>query len=270
MKLLFLSDLHIDVNSHILKRNLLSDFVEHLNAQDYDYLIMTGDLSGDAKTTINLLNEIEFYTKKPIYYIPGNHDVWTEDNNPSASFDSYQLLANHHSSLIDKPLEIGEHVIIGDLGWYDYSFGPEYIFDKDEFKRKKKKFWNDDKYVKWNMSDGEFMNFMLDKFKPQLENFKNKKIIFLNHFVPFKDFISVKSDPKWNFCNAYMGSEKLGELINSYSNIECVVFGHTHKRFGFCSYREKNIICNPLGYFGEWDSDDFKNELKKVSVFYNI
>ena len=49
-----------------------------------------------------------------------------------------------------------------------------------------------------------------------------------------------------------MGSEKLGELLDHYDNLEQVVFGHTHRRFDDKKINGTRYSCRPFGYFFEW------------------
>jgi hypothetical protein len=42
------------------------------------------------------------------------------------------------------------------------------------------------------MEDTDLMQTMMNKFKKQLEEDKHRKIIFVNHFVSYKEFITYK------------------------------------------------------------------------------
>ncbi|MFP3728831.1 metallophosphoesterase [Priestia filamentosa] len=261
MKLAVMTDIHLDVNSRMLKRDLYGELRDVLVEGDYDVLLITGDLSNSSQTTINILNKLREDIEKTILYIPGNHDVTKIKDD---SWNSYNLLKEHESSLIDKPFLLGDsHIIIGDMGWYDYTFAPETINHK-VIKERKKSLWDDAKYVKWGMDDIEVCDHMLEKLDKQLSQYSDRNIIFANHFIPYKDFIAYTSDMNWNLCNAFMGSSKLGELLDSYSNISHILFGHTHKRFGLIEdYGGKNIVCNPVGYLHEWGTNDVKKEFRE-------
>lgn len=269
MKILFISDTHLDLNSTSLGYDLLPPFIAYVKRKNPDILIIAGDISDNCKTTINILNILEKELQIPIRFIPGNHDTWV--NGDKSSWDSYQKFKNHSTSLIDKPFHINdEYVAIGDSGWYDYSFGPESIAKK-KFAEEKKKKWKDGIYSRWKRSDEEMTTYMIDKLRLQLEKNRHKKVIFVNHFIPFYDFITVLQDVDWNFCNAYMGSKQIGELIQTYPNIEWVVFGHTHKKFGKIEdYKGKNFICNPLGYTYEWSHQKFEDELEDTGILLEL
>lgn len=261
MKIMYMSDLHLDTNTGHFKTDLLPLLIKEINNQKPDLLLIGGDISSDAKTTINVLNAIEKRTNIKTLFVPGNHDIWVDS--PNSSWDSYEKLKQHKTSLIKKPYKVNdEWVIIGDMGWYDYSFIKEDI-NIEEVKYRKKSLWQDGKYAKFNMNDEELFKKMMNNFNIQLEKYKDKKVIFLNHFIPYRDFVIYSSERGWNMCNAYMGSKHLGELLDQYKNVEYVLFGHTHKRYGTVDFEDKKVICNPLGYYYEWEEDDFAKELKK-------
>ncbi|MCK2000575.1 metallophosphoesterase [[Brevibacterium] frigoritolerans] len=235
-----------------------------------ELIIIAGDLSDFADQTIKMIETIEKQVGVKVLFIPGNHDIWAGSN--ESSWDSYDLLANHPSTLIDQPFSINdEYVIVGDMGWYDYSFAPETI-SPDVTASRKKTLWRDGKYAKWNMKDPDLMGLMMEKIQRQLEESKGKKVIFVTHFIPYKDFIIYKSsNVDWNLCNGFMGSANLGWLIDQYPNIDYLIFGHTHKRYGVIDqYRNKTVICNPIGYVGEWETEDFKTELENVVTFIEL
>lgn len=262
MKVLFLSDIHIDVNQQYVKQPLLPHLIDYLNEVKPDLWIFSGDLTGDAAYTLELLETIEKSTGVVIKFVPGNHDIWTDKE---SSWDAYHLLKNHHTSLIDAPFELGDYVVLGDLGWYDYSFKPTFI-NETEMPKYKANLWNDAHYAKWGVSDQAFYTQMHEKFDAMLQKYSNRKVIFVNHFLPYTDFLVFKQELSWNIANAFMGSSHLGGLLDAYDNVEYVVFGHTHKRFGHIEFGNKAVICNPLGYAGEWQTTSFDTELRKAGI----
>lgn len=270
MNILFLSDIHLDNNSKAIGRDLIVDLVEYINEKNPHILVIAGDISSDYKTSINVLDIIEEKTGVKTLFIPGNHDIWVNSN--EKSWTAYEKLKKHKSSLIDKPYHANdEYVIIGDMGWYDYSFGPSTI-PQHLYWSKKKRLWNDGNYALWQRKDEEVLDYVLKKLALQLEKNKEKKVIFVNHFIPFEDFIiKSESDNNWNMCNGYMGSKKIGDLIKKYPNIEWVVFGHTHKKYGVIEdYKGYNFICQPIGYAHEWKEDTFMKELNEYGTMITI
>jgi putative phosphoesterase len=266
-KLLVMSDLHLDHAEENADFDIFNSLIKKIKEKNADQLLIAGDLAGGAAPVINYLNRIEAETGTPILYIPGNHCIWTSS---STSEIQYELLKAHHSSLIDHPFSIGnDSVIIGDMGWYDYGFGENIAIPLD-FEAGKRKYWSSEaRFAKWKSSDKELNRWMLTKLETQFEKYKHKKVIFVNHFIAYKDFVAY-GDTIWNYQNAYMGSQSLGELIDRYPNISHVIFGHTHRRYGTVDFGNKKIICNPLGYHFEWQSKNIEQEIESCMTIIEI
>lgn len=260
------SDLHLDINSKDLGRDLLSDFVEVVLENAPDLLLIAGDISNSSHTSLRVIDKIEETTGITVKFIPGNHDIWSTNETSDKAYDRFR---NHHSTLIDNPYIINDqYAIVGDMGWYDYSFGPIHM-STDKFLLNKKMYWNDAVYVRFNKSDHELCGEILARLELQLKQHRDKKIIFMNHFIPFETFIQYK-DSVWNICNAFMGSKKIGEMLDRHANIQYVIFGHTHTRFPMQFIGSKQMICKPLGYRHEWKIDNFRTELSKCITWITI
>lgn len=267
MKILFLSDLHLDINSKETETDLVPLVIAFINSKSPSIVVISGDISGDAQTTINILELLQKNTQSKIVFVPGNHDIWTDKE---SSWDGYETLINHSTSIVNKPLLLeNDWAILGYMGWYDYSFGIETI-PLPKYQRLKKKLWNDALYARWQMSDDDLNKKLLSELEEQLNDLKDKKVILSTHFIPYKPFITFTGDNNWNICNGFMGSSSTGKLLNQHKNVEYVSFGHTHKRFGLVNHNQKNIICNPLGYTFEWTDDSFSKQLEESSVLINI
>ncbi len=70
----------------------------------------------------------------------------------------------------------------------------------------------------------------LEKQLNRASNSTIKVIIVLLHFVPLREFILVKNNED-DFWNAYLGSDKLGELVLRYNKVKYVYFGHVDPRY---------------------------------------
>lgn len=72
LKILHLSDLHIDKKSSLKK---LEDLVALTNSMDIDFVVITGDIiDTKVKNIVEKLNILRGI-KKRVYYISGNHDI---------------------------------------------------------------------------------------------------------------------------------------------------------------------------------------------------
>ena len=268
MKALFFSDLHFDWNERQVGKPLVPLFIEWLKNQAVDLLVIAGDISNRATKSIGIIKMIEAECGIPVRFIPGNHDIYTKEDN---SWDSYELFKNHHSSLIESPFEIGDTVIIGDMGWYDYSFKPV-VIDEQQVLNFKEAHWPDAKYAKWHMADAQVCELMLKKCSAQLDQFCDRKVVFVNHFVAYESFITTRGDiPNWNLGNAIMGSRKIGAMIDLYPNITHTFFGHTHIRYGVENRKSGVVaVCKPLGYTHEWKTNDFLQELEDCGTVLEL
>jgi putative phosphoesterase len=248
MKIAFFSDLHVNISSNNLGFDIRKNIIKVIQDEKPNMIIIAGDISDFAIVSIRFIEQIEKETGIKVLFIPGNHDIWDDKD----SWSAYNLFKNHHSTLIDNPriLDNG-YVIIGDMGWYDYSFGPQTLSDYD-IENTIAEHSKEGQYRHWGMKDRELCEIMLDKFTQQLDKYKDNKIIFINHFIPYNDFITSNSDFNWNVLNSIMGSKNIGMLLDRYQNIEYIVFGHTHKRYGTVEFGVPKVICNPLGYAREW------------------
>ncbi|GAA0349303.1 metallophosphoesterase [Bacillus horti] len=268
MRALIMSDLHLDINKEILNGNVKSDYLKWLNRQIYDVLILAGDLAGDATAALKLIEEIKETTRRAVYFIAGNHDVWVPKE-ANSSWEAYHSM-NENESCISSPIKIGDYTMIGGMGWYDYSLGYSHV-TMNHFKEQKKHLRKDSIYARWEMDDKEVVDKMLNQWQHQLDNHRSDRVIFINHFIPYKDFITWHTDnEELNFCNAYMGSERIGELLDNYKNIEYVIFGHTHQRYGIVDYRGKKIICQPFGLVTDWEGNSMVEELDRVATFIDL
>ena len=142
--------------------------------------------------------------------------------------------------------------MIGDLGWYDFSFGGAKYSTKDFLSmRYKNRIWQDSFYAKWDYPAPEVHRFFLEKLKKQIELYNKYNIIFVTHVLPIKQFTVRRYSKSWNYLNAFLGSKEYGELILKYPNIRYSISGHVHYR-KIRIINNKTFICNCLGYNKEW------------------
>lgn len=187
-----------------------------------------------------------------ILYVHGNHDLYHED-----SAKAYEKLLEFKGNLGNGPVHLNKDwIVIGDGGWYDYTFGEEQ-FSAGKFNDFT---WPDKVHAHWQADDGA----VTERYLTQLENWlmehQGKNIILVSHFVPFERFVQVKNDPAWDFFNAMMGSKGVGELAEKYG-VKKMIFGHIHTRYHE-DYKGIDCICNPLGYFPhEWVHDSAQEEI---------
>ncbi|MGZ4113109.1 MAG: metallophosphoesterase [Tumebacillaceae bacterium] len=271
MKLLSFSDLHIDNTSREISDDVIGTIAAYIKEVAPDRVIVAGDIAGGAEACIRYLEELEQRSGVPHSYVPGNHSIWTMSKETD-SWHEYELLKQHHTSLIDKPIELNEEwVLLGDMGWYDYTYREPQVSVQEVIKNRNM-IWKDSVMARWGtLSDEDVCAKMLDKFESLLNRYADKKIIFVNHFIPYLDFCPVATNYEiWNMIRPFMGSTKLGDLLDRYEQVKYVIFGHIHRRFGVRQRGEKQIICTPLGYVKEWRTQDLATEIRSSSAVIEI
>jgi hypothetical protein len=262
MRLLVTADLHFN---HPRSRPLAEDLIEQMNRAGGDVLLLAGDTAvADGDALEQCLTRFRF--PGPKLFVPGNHELWTT----GVAVDSYELF---HTVLPRRVRDLGWHWLqgepfraaaagigfVGSVGWYDYSFAPDYLGIPRRFYEHKispgaaERFeqfahlferaddippaarevfarWNDAKFVRLGgRSDDQFLCELLDALRAQLESLRDcPRVIAAVHHLPFRELLPPPRNAQWDFAKAFLGSPRLGELLLSYSNVTDVYCGHSH------------------------------------------
>ena len=155
MKLGFLSDIHLDSNDQFpVKENI----AKYCNDNKINYLLIAGDIYSNYYNITAFLSYMERHVDTKVAFVPGNHDLYK--TTPSSiklitSDKIYEELSNLPECVVNNPVELGDWIILGETGWYDYSFRAK-GFKDDELNRQRYKgfAWADKKHFKW----GELSN----------------------------------------------------------------------------------------------------------------
>ncbi len=258
MKIAVLSDIHEGINRKNSGSDILEAFKKRVLELAPDVLIIGGDLTAGPEKSLRLLKRLEIEMPHiQTLYVHGNHDIYDTDSNRA-----YKILMEFKGNLGHGPVHLTDQwVVIGEGGWYDYSFGVD-GYTEDEFAvgRFNDFIWPDKEYANWMKSDKLVTDRYCAKIEQWLKENQNKNIILVCHFVPFAHFVQVKNEPSWDFFNAMMGSSRLGQLAEKYG-VKKIIFGHIHTRFHE-TINGIECICNPLGYFPhEWKLDSAQEEI---------
>jgi 3',5'-cyclic AMP phosphodiesterase CpdA len=120
MKAAWLTDVHFDYNDWT--DDLLNDYFKELAAQDFDVLIVTGDI-GTSTTSWSYIQRLKTCCKK-LYYVLGNHDFWDSHIHTVRNFYALKdpcYLTN------GQIFQLANDVwILGHDGWYDARSGNLY------------------------------------------------------------------------------------------------------------------------------------------------
>ncbi|WP_174615609.1 metallophosphoesterase [Virgibacillus ihumii] len=267
MKIGVLSDIHEGINRKKTGEDILPTIHNWIDTNNPDVFIIAGDMTAKPQQALTLLNQLQkTCSKTKILFVHGNHDVYDEN-----SVNAYETLLQFPGNLGNGVVELNKDwVVIGDGGWYDYSYGLPQFKTNDFKKGTFRDFtWPDKTYAHWSEPDQDVTDRYIRKLSYWLEKHREQNIIMVTHFVPFSHFVEVKNDPGWDFFNAMQGSSVFGELAKQY-NIKKYIFGHVHKRYHE-QYNGMEIICNPLGYYPhEWATDSAEEEITSTIKMITI
>ena len=244
-KLAIISDLHVDINQlgavelALLSALLRSEKVTHVH------------LAGDTANDIARVQEVVARLSQPdlsVTYNFGNHEL------PSVASPAAMEDYPDPQFLNQRALRLNENlVLVGVNGWYDYSFSQE--ADPLKNATAKNRYWYD-RLIEREATDGEIMAQILTRLKSLLDDLAvtGKHVILATHFVPRREFIIHHHGrfARWNQVNAFLGSDAMGALLDTYENIAHVVFGHTHRSFEPRQFAGTTYQARPFGYFYEW------------------
>jgi hypothetical protein len=199
----------------------------------------------------------------PKLFVPGNHELWTTEPD-SYGLLLVQLPARVRSLgwhwLQGEPFRADGVGIVGTIGWYDYSFAqpglgiPRRFYERKVSPGAAAYFrnyadllersddvaahameivarWNDGRFVKLHRSDEHFLDELLGMLRGQLQRLSEgstRTIVAATHHLPFRELLPPSHSAQWDFTKAYLGSEKLGELLLEFPKVKHLFCGHSH------------------------------------------
>lgn len=235
------SDLHYGVcpDGNAATRRLAA----HLRgARSSDVLLLAGDLGvGDETITECLALFRDFPGVK--LAVPGNHDVWVP---PDVGINSHERRARlpklfrtaGFHPLEDGPITIDGLGFAGCMGWYDYSFRNESLRYPDDCYVSKcepgsaEPVWGDAQYVRWPWSDAEVTKREITRLDAHLRQLSGvREVVVVTHHLPTSRLLfrpRALVSKFWRFANAFLGSDRLGEVIVRHPNVRLAICGHIH------------------------------------------
>lgn len=257
MRLLITADLHYD---HSGSRSVADDLIDRMNATGGDVLLVIGDTAtSDGDAIERCLSRFHF--SGPKLLVAGNHELWTHGPDSHEIFT--QALPRRARALgwhwlEEEPFVRDGLAVVGSVGWYDYSFAPSSLGIPRRFYEHKlspgaaerlSEFahllepaddiapsarevvarWNDGKFVKLGRSDDAFLQERLDALELQLNELAGaSQVIAAVHHLPFRELLPPLRAGQWDFAKAFLGSNRIGELLLRFPNVRRVFCGHSH------------------------------------------
>lgn len=264
MKIVVSSDNHLDVN-RISPAEALAFQARYLNQIKADYYLFAGDMFNDFLKTKSYLEELNDLITGQVFFIAGNHDMLK--NVTFAQLESPLSPCYLHNQAYDFPNSTWR--LIANNGWYDYSFSPQ--LDAEEVARWKRAYWVD-AGVNQPLSDLERMNLVINQVQEQLTAAKTagKRVVFLTHFVPHRDLLWARpthfSKPRYErvyeMVNAFLGSQRLGNLLEAYPNVYYTFYGYVHGHHPALTHDQLTYFNQAVGVRRrhEWQAADFENQ----------
>jgi hypothetical protein len=262
--LLVTSDLHFDHGrSGHLALEAAREISELGRRGEFDALLVVGDTATSAGENLERgLERLEF--EGPRLMTLGNHELWSREGVDTLELYERTLPERVRRvgwRLLDEtPVWLGDVAVVGNVGWYDYSFIPEYLGIPRRFYEAKispgsaayytayshllspsedvpaaamEVFarWNDGKFVRWpeGFSDVAFTRRLLEKLRSDLESARSARtVVVALHHLPREELLPPRSTPAWDFAKTYLGSPVFGRVIEEYANVSHVISGHSH------------------------------------------
>lgn len=262
MRTSVVSDIHIDINEDY---PVVEELLNYQREHEVTHLLIAGDISSDPEMTRKTVQEIREKGKQQVYYVPGNHDLWKKAYPNASTVDIYGAFQKDENCLCDKRVVIGEHVILGDVAWFDYSYAnPTYTQTEFDSMSKNGRTWQDYYFNDWSKENKKTCDFFLEKLEKQIKEVKQempeKKILLMTHMISHEMFCVPEHIADWSYFNAFLGSRKLQELAVKYQ-VDYAVCGHVHYR---ATKKQDGVtwMCRCLNYHTEWQGNkDIKKQL---------
>lgn len=264
MKTVFLSDIHVDINRDY---PVAQELARYAKEQEARLVVIAGDVSENQQETLDTLNQVEQLSGAKVLFVPGNHDLWGPKDDPTQIEAIYDRYCQDEHCLCGRDFVFEDKVVLGDVGWYDYSFGSgRYSFEEFEKMSLAGRTWQDSLRNAWTRDNQGRNQWMLSRLEARMAAYPDKKLVMVTHMLPIKEFTVPQEMANWSYFNAFLGSRKLGELYTRYP-VEVAVCGHVHYR----KTLEKGGItwlCRCLNYHTEWrpqDGETLREQLEKAA-----
>ncbi len=248
-KLLVTADLHYGLyRSGDACTVKMAEYVRHSGA---DVFAIAGDVADAETEYFRACLELfaDFDGLKLV--VPGNHDLWTAGTGSDRKYREVlpSIARDCGFIMLDAEPAVAERIgFVGNIGWYDYSFrNRELNIPISQYESKELPGvcnWNDGKFIDWEMSDAEFTEKCLRKLKAAYRAIEPRvhTVVAMLHHLPFAELLYGESSVAYEFCRAFMGSERLGALLLDCPKVRYAFAGHRHG-LGSCDKAQLEAFC---------------------------
>jgi putative phosphoesterase len=271
MRIGLVSDIHVDIN-RIDGKEVVSDLLAAESLRRcLDILLIAGDISSDYRLSLATINRLSETSGARVLFVPGNHDIWNEHHPGLKAWDTYNALLEHPSNLARGPVLLKDNwAILGDLGWYDFSYGdPSFSHEDFDLMKYGERTWQDKIKSLWDRGTLDVHRMFIERLEAALDSVKGRKVLMATHVVQIKEFTVLNPGQMWKYFNAFLGSPEYGELALR-RGVDLAVCGHVHHR----SRQKKQgteFVCPCLGYPAEWPAPaDVEKEIAETMMVFDL
>lgn len=249
MKSAVISDIHVDINKDYEVIEAISEYVQE---HGIELLLIAGDIANHVEETIAVVAELERKSGAKVLYVPGNHDMWDEEKAYSNNDEIYQKFLEDEHCLSGRCYETDKHIVIGDVGWYDYSFGNQEKYADEDFDKMSigGRTFLDYLYNTWSQKNKEHSDGFVEKLQKLITDHPGKDIVVMTHVLSHEAFLVPESIGDWSYLNAFLGTKKLKDLCLK-NKVRYAICGHVHYRKNV-EEEQTTWLCRCLNYHNEW------------------
>lgn len=248
MKVAMTSDLHFDING-IDMPEMEEKQVQYLLENKIDLYLIAGDLFNDFEKSLKHVERMQNALGQAcqVRFIAGNHDMLKNVSYEELESDLSPLYLHNKSEVFNNQL-----VVVGNNGWYDYSFAQDETLNASDYAQFKRAYWVDAK-IQQPMDDLERTEIAQQQIKQMLTSNQGKlPILMMSHFVPQIEYTqyAFRREDRHHLLSkfqAMLGSQKTGETISTVQNID-ILFGHIHQKYEPRMIEGNRYFCRPVGY----------------------
>lgn len=267
MKLGFISDLHFDLNSKNPPQQYLDILNSMIKKKNLDYLVFCGDISEHYTLTFNFVEMLERKSGIKIYFIPGNHDYYTEKYT-NDTWETYHILRKHPQCLLESPVKLNnQYTLVGHSAWYDHTIRHEnYTAEEAEKGVFEGHTIADKRYINWKQSDKSVSDYFSKIIENDFESSDSDNFILVTHMVTNSQVFDKSVVAPYLY--AYGGTNDILPIYSKY-NITHSIMGHYHQRIEF-EQNGTNFVCCSLGYPHEWKTNFLDEEIEDAVYILEI
>jgi predicted phosphohydrolase len=276
MRIIVTSDLHYDVARSKEPTEAIAREICKLGG---DALMLLGDSASiNAAILDQVFGLFESFPGAKLA-VAGNHELWTVGGRDSLYRYEMELAEacrrNGFHYLDADPMRLNGVALVGNVGWYDYSFRPSVmkiplrfyqskiapgaavhypkhrhlVENKDDIPAAAWDItcrWMDGERVRLPVGDVEFTHIAAARLRRHLEDVEASvdQIVVGLHHLPFADLVPHTIVPALEFATGFLGSELLGETLLDFPKVSHVFCGHSH-RAETC--RKGHLTCTAVG-----------------------